>query len=380
VVVFQAGAGSGKTVAGCLWALERATQWRGSRGMIVAASYPMLKHSVLPHLESIAGKCGLTRAWAWNRADSEIRLPNGSRFWLRSADNPEAIIGADLAWLWGDEIALWPEAAYYYAMGRLRQAGFPHQAAFTFTPKGRNWVWRRFAEPGEGVEIVRATPADNPGVRQDFLERLRREYGEGTAIWRQEVKGEFVAFEGLVYPQFDPSVHIKAPPANASWARVVGGVDWGWTDPGVIAVLGMDTTGCLWLLEEEYATGQPVEWWAKRALELRDAWGIDTFFCDPESPANMAAFAAAGLRVERANNEVMAGIAAVGSRLNNQQLFISPQCVHAIAEIQSYCYAQWPDGTVRSDRVEKRADHCMDALRYAVMGILSRPRAGVRFL
>ena len=48
--VFQGGAGSGKTRINVIWALLQAWKNPGSRGMIVAWTYPMLGQAIIPYL------------------------------------------------------------------------------------------------------------------------------------------------------------------------------------------------------------------------------------------------------------------------------------------------------------------------------------------
>ena len=70
-VAMIGGAGSGKTLAGVLWALKRACEWPGSRGMIVSASHPQMEQAVMPHLIEVAYKSGLLAAWEWNFGEGD---------------------------------------------------------------------------------------------------------------------------------------------------------------------------------------------------------------------------------------------------------------------------------------------------------------------
>lgn len=372
-VTFQGGAGSGKTRAGCAKALLCALQAPGSRGMIVGPSYPGLKQAILPHLEAVGDELQLRRTWQYNRADQQIILANGATLWLRSADNPESLLGADLAWLWGDEPALWKHDAYRYVVGRLRQPGFRHQAFFTFTPKGRNWAASELCTAREGLEIIRVSSLDNPFVGEDFRERLRREYGEGSQWWRQEVLGEVVSFEGLIYPMFDPEQHVMNPPEGTRFVRHVIGCDWGWANPGVLLAVGLDTNDRTWSQEEVVATERPLEWWISEARRLVNKWGADAILCDPSEPGNIDAFRRAGLPARAADNAVIPGIAAVSARVNSGRERVSPECVNEVREYLSYSWKQTRDGSLRPDEPLKVDDHVMDARRYAEMELIGRP-------
>lgn len=345
--------------------------------MIVAPSYPMLKQAVVVELSMLADSMGLLQRWQWNKADNEITLPSGGRILLRTASNPSSLLGATLGWAVGDEVALWPKQAYNYLQGRLSDPNGPRQVVFTFTPKGTaHWTYGLLSESRTGLEVIRATSHDNPTLPADYFERVDREYGRGSLIWRQEVLGEYVAFEGLVYPQFDAEEHVVPLSKDLRFVSVVGGVDWGWTNPGVLLVGGLDAEGVLWIVEEVYESERTVEWWIDRARELTDKWGVLTWYCDPSEPANIQAFKRAGIAATKAVNEVVPGLAAVGGRLYGNTLRINPDCVRLISEMLAYCFKQSRDGIIRPDEPAKVNDHAMDAARYLVMGVTraSKPR------
>lgn len=404
----------------------------GSRGMLIARSYPQLRQSLMVELEKWARASRLDEIWQFHRADNEIRLPNASRFWLRSADRPESLLGADLAWLYGDEVALWDEAAFKYALSRLRQPGFPHQAVFTFTPKGRNWAYEVFGVPRADAEvhIIRASTRDNPYLDPAFIAMLEAQYGTDTLWARQEIEAEFVSLEGLVYPQFSETLHVRPAPDRRFFSRVVAGVDWGFTNPGAIVVVGQYApdfrehvpagqeptpgastpspdaapapdanpsqpasgqqpasapipsaasrrpAGPFHVLDEAYGRAIPPdgpgECWVSIAARLAVRWGIEVFFCDPSEPGNIEAFRRAGLRALPADNAIEPGIARISALLDAAQLFIAPSCRNLIEELSRYSFETDRDGRP-TGRVLKAFDHAADALRYALTGLLSRP-------
>jgi len=376
-IVFRGGAGSGKTRGGVMWALHRFLQWPGARGMIVAATFPMLKQSVLVHLLELAAQIGLydpgngKALWTYNKTEKEIRLPwSGSTLWLRSADKPDSLLGADLAWLYGDEVALWKHDAFRYAVGRLRQPGFDQQDCYTFTPKGLNWAYEQLGSPREGLHIIQASTKDNPWASGAFKARLRREYGEGSAFYRQEAEGEFVAYEGLVYPTFtDNRVFCGAAPPCVEY---VGGVDWGWTHPGVLLVLGVHASGALLVVDEVSETERDPDWWAEKAKELGDRYPGIKWFCDPSAPSSIEKFRKLGVNAEKANNEVLPGIAAVGGRFADGKLLVSAACTKLRSALSTYVWKKRAGSGATIDEPEKVNDHEPDALRYAVMGYTTR--------
>lgn len=372
-VVFQGGARSGKTWAGALKALLLAHEYQCA-GMLVAPSYPQLKQAMMPELIGIGGELGLLDKWTWNKADNVITFPSGSRIWLRTASIPESLLGVTLGWAVGDEVALWSRQAYDYLQGRISDPSGPRIVCFTFTPKGTaHWTYRSLAESRDGLEVIRATSRDNPTLPKDYHERADRELGVGSLVWRQEVLGEYVAYEGLVYPEFDETLHVKQPPADGI-ATAIGGIDWGWTNNGVALVIGIDGEGNAWLLEEVVQQRKELSWWAETLQVLTDRYNVAKWYADPSEPGNIEHMRRAHLPVAQAMNEVVPGITAVAGRFASRRLFLAPDCTVTRAELRAYCWKQQRDGTIRNDEPQKVNDHCMDALRYAVIALQKAPR------
>src|SRR5258705_209708 len=71
----------------------------------------------------------------------------------------------------------------------------------------------------------------------------------------------FSAFAGLVYSlQADEQDgHLRTAPAGMRFARVIGGVDWGYTNPTAAAVFGLDGDERAWQLDEWVRRHAPLE-------------------------------------------------------------------------------------------------------------------------
>jgi len=149
-------------------------------------------------------------------------------------------------------------------------------------------------------------------------------------------------------------------------------VDWGFANPGVICVIGVDSDGRAQVVSEQYQRQRRVEEWVNVAKQARQAWGIRSFYCDPSEPDYIRQFRDAGLPAEQADNSVNAGIQAVKNRLVLQadgapRLTVTADAVWTIAEFESYQWAENRYGM--RDQPVKANDHALDALRYGVMGL-----------
>jgi PBSX family phage terminase large subunit len=365
------GIGSGKTQGGCIRAL-RASQGRiGERriatpnlGVVTAPTYDMLRDATLRTFYEIAEPY----IEDFNKNEHLMLMKNGSEILWRSTEHPERLRGPSISWWFGDEAALYRPTVRKIMLGRLRQGGRLGYDWIATTPRGRNWVWQDFIrDADEHYYVAKATTRDNIFLDEDYILMLENEYSGDFAL--QELEGEFVAFEGLIYGNFARRVHVSQQ-RPATFARVVAGVDWGFANPGVILVIGRDSDGRVFVLAEQYATRRRVEEWAQIGAQLRDIWHIDQFYCDPSEPDNIRAFREVGLKASGADNSVLAGIQKVQNLLvkigdDRARLTVSPECVHTIDEFEQY---QWMENKFGlNDAPVKAHDHAMDALRYAIM-------------
>lgn len=74
-----------------------------------------------------------------------------------------------------------------------------------------------------------------------------------------------------------------------------------------------------------------------------------------------------GWRVEKADNDVLAGIRTTAELLRRGRLVICQGCADALREFTLYCWDEKAGG----DRVKKVHDHAMDDIRYFCYTILA---------
>lgn len=367
---FIGGIGSGKTYAGSAKVLRFCD--RPTRGMIVAPTYPMLKDATIETLRDVVGP--LWRSDKYNKSDMTGQI-GMAQVLFRSGDRPDRLRGPNLDWFWGDEIALCDRLVWQVGIGRLRRGGRAGPAWITGTPKGRNWVWEEFVDKGherDNYHIYHAKTADNPYLDEIFVADLHEAYTGFFA--KQELEGQFVTFEGLVFDAFRRELHIKKPPVELS--AVVAGVDWGYTNPAVILVVGQDGDGRTYVIDEWYQRRKLIGEQIEAAHAMRKTWDIERFWCDASRPDNIKQFNLAGLPASPYTGKRSEGIKEIRSRLavmrdGLPRHFIAPHCLHTIAEMESYCNKQVKGEY--TDEPEKQNDHAMDSGRYAVSA-LSRGR------
>jgi phage terminase large subunit-like protein len=379
---YVGGIGAGKTFAGAVRAILRAAWNPGSLGVIGAPTYPMLRDTTQRTVFELLPEWLLHR---FIETQQHLWLTNGSEVLFRSLDEPNRLRGLNLAWFWLDEAPLCGHYAWEVLKGRLRQRGFEPSAWATGTPKGRDGFAREFElAPLPGHALFRASTRINAhNLPPGYIEDL----GYTGAFAAQEIEGQFVAFEGLVYT-FDASRHghLREPAHGRRFQRVIGGVDWGYTNPAAALVFGLDGDHRAWQVAEFYQRRASLtDVLVPTILDLTRRWDVQTWYCGPDEPEHIAALDAAlvhaGLpaRARAADNRVAPGIQTVAGLLalrgdGSRGLYVSPACEHTIAEYGAYRYAEAAPNGKRdpSEQPLKQNDHALDATRYALHTELGR--------
>jgi len=353
------GIGSGKTFAGAVKSIIEMDN--GGLGLVVAPTYPMLRDASLRAFLELAGN----RVRNFQKSEMRVEMDNGAELLFRSSDDPDRLRGPNLDFCWMDEAALSHSQTWDVVIGRLRGHGKAGPCWVTTTPKGRNWLYQR----QDQMTVFKARTRDNVYLDEEFIRSLEAAYTGAFA--KQELEGDFVSYEGLVYEEFNRDLHIVQR-ERSEFVEYVAGMDEGYTNPAVIGVWGIDSDRRLHMVEEFYQRRVLQGDVVGEAKRLQTAYGIGVFVVDPSAAGLIAEMQSVGLQVVPANNTVFQGIQAVKARLarandGRPRLTISPSCVNAAAEFESYAWKESKAGM--KDEPEKVNDHAMDMTRYTVMSI-----------
>ena len=228
--------------------------------------------------------------------------------------------------------------------------------------------------------------ADNPYLDEGETELMQRTMSEETLNSRRY--GKFNSAVGLVYPEFDPSVHVIEPfDVPYEWQDTMS-IDPGLNNPLSCHWYAVDYDGNVFVVAEHYAKGMDVFWHADKIKEKCRLlnWHTDStgnYHALIDSAANQRTLASSksvaelfcenGISVNtKVNKDVFSGINRVKGYLmpldKKPRLFIFSNCTNMIREIKSYWWGE-------NDMPKKIDDHSMDELRYYIS---SRPDAPKR--
>ncbi len=391
-----AGARSGKTKAGAAEVIIRAINQPGyqPRDIAVGKNYTIavgapryreLWDIVIPEIFRTMPSEMIVD---WSKSEKRLTIRGRGRgrytdIIFRSADAAEKWEGIQLYAAWLDECAQINAAVYDEVRTRLIDRR--GTLLLTGTPKGKNWVYkeiyrRSIKHPDEIFCRVYPT-ADNPYFPKEEL--VREKARMPARYYKRTFLASFDEFAGQVYEMYSPSVHIvdkypKHSDGRHMFVKIVAGVDWGYTNRGVIEVFGLMKNGDWYAIDEEsdsrvlVAADPKSDSWVRRGRRLSKAWAISGFYCDPSEPEHIETFKRNGLRALPARNAVDGGIQDVATMLHvhaetkRPRLYIvGHRCPSLVEYLPAYHYKETKDGKV-TEEPEKVEDHECDALRYAV--------------
>jgi hypothetical protein len=233
----------------------------------------------------------------------------------------------------------------------------------------------------------------------EYRRRLERITGaEGARMFL----GQWCNAEGLIFPEYSEADHLiersVVPRIVHTWAAM----DWGYTNPSCVIILGAGEDDKLYLLHQSYMSGLLIEDWAKIVCDLRSKYGFRQLAHDPSAPANIETINREFHRLGRtqacikANNSWQAGVDAIHWALakgkdgvpnmrivrdslasidHRRKAKHQPTCLQD--ELAIYAYETSKDGgdpgsDSRDNPARRQEDHAIDALRYVLLLALDR--------
>ena len=291
VYLYLAGRGAGKTRTAAEWIAWKAIETPNTRWAVVAATFSDVRDTCA---EGESGLVPILRRYnaleSYNRSMGEIRLTNGSRIKLYSADTPDRFRGPQHHGAWCDELAAWqyPDAWDQLQFG-LR-LGLHPRTIVTTTPRPTSLIRQLVGRTDGSVHIVRGSTFDNAAnLAPSALAQLRARY-EGTRLGRQELFAELLldtpgalwSYEALESCRID-----KLP----EMARIIVAVDPAVTsgeeaDETGIVVVGKGIDGRGYVLADRSCRDTP-SGWAHRVIQAYNDFSADRIVAEKNQGGDM---------------------------------------------------------------------------------------------
>ncbi|MDR3344747.1 MAG: PBSX family phage terminase large subunit [Oscillospiraceae bacterium] len=361
---------SGKTVCMALsFFLWSSIVFNGTSFALCGKTITSLRRNVLtpilPFLKSIG--FGVKEKISANWAELSIDGHTNRYYFFGGKDEGSAALiqGITLGGVMFDEAALMPRSFVEQALARCSLPGSRYW--FNCNPENpMHWFRREWLDKSEEKNALHLhfTMDDNPALTPEIRRRYEKLYS--GAFYERFVLGKWVAAEGLVYPMFDPAVHIRELPSGAIAEKWVISCDYGTVNPASFG-LWARYAGAWYRVREYYfdsrreQTQRTDEEHCAALEELAGELPIDCVIADPSAASFFAVIRKRGrFRAIRARNEVTDGVRRVAGALKNGELYFSPRCKDSLREFSLY---RWDENSGR-DTPRKENDHAMDDIRY----------------
>lgn len=240
------------------------------------------------------------------------------------------------------------------------------EALFISTPKGFNHFYDLYNLQNKDSDFksFHFTTYDNPHIPSEEVDKAKLELTEDR--FAQEYLADFRKTEGLVYKEFNRDRHVVVDlPNPLERVRLIGGVDFGYTNPAAVLSLIEDTQGRYFVSEEWYKRGNTDAQIADYVSALR----FNEVYPDPASASGCAELRSRGVNVRdvvKNADSIRNGINTVRELFKANRLFIHKDCVNLISELETYAYPDKKPDKNEEENPIKENDHALDALRYAL--------------
>ena len=219
VAIYQGGYGSGKTWCGSLLGILLAKKYPGSRGLVGAKEYELVRKTTLvaylDHLENFGYK--EDKDYLYNKVDKIIKFSNGSEILFSSLEDPEKFKSLNLHWAEIEEASQISDSSFKQLLGRLRNTyrgknwvDFRYRLFGHTNPQAeKGWIWQRFVEHAkENYRLIIAPTTNNIHLPPHFIESMKESFDE--EYYKINVLGEFGDYSsGLVVKGFSDENKLK---------------------------------------------------------------------------------------------------------------------------------------------------------------------------
>jgi len=339
--------------------------------LITSPTYKILAQSTLPVFNQVMQTYG-----KWDKKNDCFRISGGGTVWLRSGTDPDSVVGITrIRSILCDEAGKY--SRYFWDNIQARSSFCEAPIHIVTSPYSLNWLYTDFIRKWHQNDpyirseclIVQANSSENPYFPMN--EYIQRQKTMEKRRFNMIYGGQFERAEGLVYDCFNEEIHVIDPVLIPENARIMAGVDWGYTDPFVIIVYAVLKDGMRYQIAEHYKTGCRLSEMVMAAVRFRDLYKIEEFHCDPSRPEYIKEFCFHGLMAMGAINDIEIGIEETYQLINEDKLKVFRSCINTIDEFSTYHYPEpkdlKPDQNGKDMLPVDSFNHTMDAIRYCIM-------------
>ena len=360
------GTKGGKTFIGAVWTQKKITEYPLGTGLIAAPTNKILEQATLDTFFRLFPEYRKFH----KKQENAIYLPSGGKIYIRSTDEPLAVEGFNLDWVWVDEMGMMSRLVWSILKGKV--AISRGQIFGTTNAYYLNWLYKEVYIPfkektDDQIDVFNWKSTDNPHFPKEFADREKERMS--VAEFARRYEGKFARIEGLVWEIGDETT-LKADEYEdhlRDTERVIGGIDWGYTNPAGILIVKIKD-GKYYVVDEWKEVKRTTSEIIQKCFEFNKKYCVQTWYPDPAEPDRLDEMRRSNLIVGDVNKDVPLGISKVSQLFREHKLFITDNCVELLDEIDQYRYDIPKENRSGKEVPLKVNDHLVDPLRYLIMG------------
>ena len=351
VIVNEGGQHSSKTysILQLIIFLSRTT--KNKLFTIVGESIPFLKVGAQRQFLEILVNDGIYDESKWNATDRIYKMGT-NLIEFKAYDTSTKALGAKRDFLFINEAINIPFDTYQNLEGRTNVLTF-----LDYNPSFEFWVHEKVLnQPNTG--FVHSTYKDNPYLPQKIIDTIESYKIYDPNRWRVMGEGLIGSNEGLVFSNWKIIDDFPVSEKN------IYGLDFGFSNDPSTCISIFKKDGELYVDEVFYGVGMTNADISNTMLNLELKKSYTEIFADSAEPKSIDELHKRGWNVKptiKGPDSIQKGI----DLLKQYKINVSRRSINLIKELRQYQWVKDKDGKLTNK--PGGPDHCIDALRYALM-------------
>tara|TARA_R110000824_G_scaffold3139_6_gene14524 strand:+ start:23 stop:1189 length:1167 start_codon:yes stop_codon:yes gene_type:complete len=362
IVVNQGGTRSGKTYSLCQLLIVKSFEETGKHFSIVRKSLPSLKLSVMKDFFEILNNLGLYDEDNHNKSDHTYKL-NGNTFEFLSLDQPQKKRGTKRHYLFCNEANELTWEDFFQLIVRTEERVY-----IDFNPSdSHHWIYDKVLTRDD-CTFIKSTYKDNPFLGDELIKEIERLRETDEEYWKIYGLGERGFSKSIIFPKV--TIIGKVPEE----AKLIStGLDFGFTnDPSALVEVYEQGENLIFneLIYERGLTNQDLS--KRMALYWTDKRRV--LFADSAEPKSLEELHRLGHNIKpciKGKDSINIGI----DLLRRFKLQVTSKSTNLISEFNNYKWSEDKNGHLLNKPIDNH-NHAIDALRYAVTMVKSKPNVG----
>lgn len=338
--------GTGKDLSAIGKSLKLSEESPDNLGLILRAEYKDLADSTIRDFTSYTG----INVNSDGNATIELEDGRKSHIMFRHIEQLNNLQNINLGWFWINQAEELQDAtAFHLLCGRLRRRVKQRTGFVTKNANGHDWAYNLWLEQFKGHEDYpcwQATTYDNADVLpEDYVKSLKN---LPERLYKRFVLNDHSVAEGLIWPEFDESVHCSQSFEIPNEWKVALALDHGHDHPTAVLFGAVNYDGALIIYNEHYEAGKLISYHAEKIKQIESDFDrldqiIDhttrfkTMQTGNRVYSILEAYGDYGFHFRPSISEQFAGINFVGELFKTRRIIIfADKCPNLVREIKSW--------------------------------------------